>query len=221
MKIDKIIRSKRKTLALEIAHDASLIVRAPERASLNMIQKIVSKKQNWIEKKQEIARKKFNTTLPKKYLNGEKFLFLGKKYKLFIVDNISKPLIFDQNFQLSYKYLNKAKEIFKNWYKGKAYEIIYNKVNYYSLQSGFKYKKINITNAQKRWGSCSNRGNLNFSWRLVMAPEKVIDYVTIHEVTHLKERNHSKKFWSKVELLMPDYKIPQKWLKKNGYILDL
>ncbi len=220
MKIDKIIRSKRKTFALEIAGNASLIVRAPEHASLNLIQKIVHKKQNWIEKKQDIAKKRYKKTT-KKFINGEKFLFLGEMYKLYIADDIDSPLVFNQNFQLSYKHLNKAKEIFVNWYKEKAYEKIPQRVNFYSLISRFKYNKINITNAKKRWGSCSNQRNLNFSWRIVMAPEKVIDYVVIHELVHLKEKNHSKKFWSDVKLLMPNYKTQRQWLKKNGYILDL
>lgn len=221
MKIDKIVRSKRKTLALEIAGDASLIVRAPERASLNLIQKIVYKKQRWIKTKQDIVKKRHKKTTPKKFINGEKILFLGKIYKLYIVNNINLPLIFNQNFQLSYKHLDKAKEIFTNWYKKQAYKKISQRVNFYSLISGFKYNKINITKAQKRWGSCSNQGNLNFSWRLVMAPEKVIDYVVIHELIHLREKNHSKNFWSEVELLMSDYKTHRQWLKKNGHILDL
>ena len=76
----------------------------------------------------------------------------------------------------------------------------------YAKKRGLKYNKINITNAQKRWGSCSSKGNLNFSWRLVMAPLPVLDYVVIHELVHLEERNHGKSFWDKVKMLMPDHK---------------
>lgn len=85
----------------------------------------------------------------------------------------------------------------------------------------FKYNKVNITNAQRRWGSCSAKGNLNFSWRLIMASLSVIDYVIVHELVHLEEKNHGRSFWTKVKLLMPDYKKHEDWLKKNGYLLTL
>ena len=84
-----------------------------------------------------------------------------------------------------------------------------------------KYDKIIITGAMKRWGSCSSKGNLNFAWRLVMAPIDIIDYVVVHELSHIVHRNHSKRFWEQVETIFPDYKIKRKWLKEYGCTMVL
>jgi len=218
-KIDRIIRSKRKTLALEIARDASLIVRAPERTSLDYIEKVVYKKRFWIQEKQKIAREKYRKMTPKEFVNGEGFLYLGDTYRLSIVADSDIPLSFDKEFWLSKNYLLNAKQVFITWYKKEAHQKIKERLDWYSTLFGLKYNKFNITDAQKRWGSCSAKGNLHFSWRLIMAPLKIIDYVVIHELIHLTEKNHSKKFWSKVRILLLDYERHREWLKDNGDLL--
>ena len=80
---------------------------------------------------------------------------------------------------------------------------------------------LKFNNAQKRWASCSPKNNLNFSWRLIMAPIGVVDYVVVHELVHLEEKNHSKEFWRKVKVLLPQYERYERWLKKYGYLLRL
>ena len=219
IKIDKIVRSKRKTLALEIAYDAGLIVRAPEGAPLGYIEKVVYDKRFWIQEKQKITRKKYEKIIPKKFVNGERFLYLGNTYCLSIVTCGAVPLSLDKEFRLSRNYLPHARQVFITWYKQEAQQKIKEKLDWYSTLFGLKYNKFKITGAQKRWGSCSVKGNLHFSWRLIMAPSKIIDYVVIHELVHLREKNHSKKFWSKVKVLLSDYERHRKWLKDNGYLL--
>jgi len=221
IKIDQIIRSNRKTIALQITEDGLLIVRAPLHLDEEKIRKVVIKHKKWIEeKKKEIERKdpKFSK---KEFVNGEGFLYLGKYYKLYIVKNQSQPLRFENGFYLSESALSKAKEIFIEWYKKQAFEKISERVSFYASVGGFKYKKINITSAMKRWGSCSPDNSLNFSWRLIMAPLPVIDYVVVHELAHTLEKNHSKNFWSIVKMLMPNYKKQETWLKENGHLLRL
>ncbi|MFH1781264.1 MAG: M48 family metallopeptidase, partial [Patescibacteria group bacterium] len=74
---------------------------------------------------------------------------------------------------------------------------------------------------KKRWGSCSSRGSIYFNWRVIMAPPLVIDYIIVHEMSHLIHRNHSPKFWKQVELILPDYKVRKKWLRDHGDRMDL
>lgn len=219
IKIDKIVRSKRKTLALEIACDAGLIVRAPEGASLDYIEKVVYEKRFWIQEKQKITREKYKKMAPKEFVNGEGFLYLGDTYRLSIVARGDVPLSFDKEFRLSRNYLLNARQVFITWYKQEAHQKIKERLDWYSTLLGLKYNKFKITDAQKRWGSCSVKGNLHFSWRLIMAPLKIIDYVVIHELVHLREKNHSKKFWSKVKVLLSDYERHREWLKDNGDLL--
>ena len=221
IEIEKIIRTKRKTIALHITDDATLIVRAPLKASEKTIMGVVLKHKKWIEEKKREIKARDPKFSPKEFVNGEGFLYLGEWYRLKIEDNQEVPLKFENGFYLSRKALPQAKDVFIEWYKNMAYEKISERVNWYAQQRGFKYKKVNITSAQKRWGSSSSNGNLNFPWRLIMAPLTVIDYVVIHELVHTVERNHSKAFWGKVKMLMPNYQIHKEWLRKNGYLLRL
>jgi hypothetical protein len=90
-----------------------------------------------------------------------------------------------------------------------------------ATELGLVYASLRITSARRRWGSCGPKGTLNFSWRLVMAPPPVIDYVIVHELAHLEIRNHSRLFWERVARWSPDYKQQQAWLKANGRLLSL
>ena len=221
MKIEKIIRSKRKSIAMYINDDAVLIVRAPFNTSEETINKVVLKYKNRLQKTQKEVQLR-NLKLNKKEFNtGEKFLYLGNYYNLKLVNNPEILLDFKDEFLLSKEYLSYAKNIFIIWYKRRAYETISQRVRLYAQKRGFKYNKINITNAQKRWGSCSHQGNLSFTWRLIMAPLPIIDSVVVHELVHLETKNHSKAFWNKVGSLDPEYKEHKDWLKNNRHLLRL
>ena len=202
-----------------INDDAALIVRAPFNISEKMLNKVVLKHEDRLQKMQkevQIRNLNFNK---KEFINGERFLYLGNYYHLKLVGNQEALLDFKDEFLLSKKYLSDAKDIFVIWYKKRAYETISQRVKLYAQKKGFKYNKINITNARKRWGSCSHQGNLNFTWRLIMAPLSIIDSVVLHELVHLEMKNHSKAFWNKVGILNPEYKEHKDWLKNNGYLL--
>lgn len=107
-----------------------------------------------------------------------------------------------------------AKE--KEAYRREAKELIERKAKNYSERMQITYHRITIREQKTRWGSCSSKGNLNFNWRLILAPESVLDYVVIHELAHLIELNHSSRFYQIVERWMPDYRTQQEWLRKNG-----
>ncbi len=219
IRVDKIIRSKRRTIALEVARDATLIVRAPYRTPFDFIEKVVFKKRFWIKEKQEIVRDRYQRIVPKEFVSGEGFLYLGNMYKLEFIDDVDMPIVFNNGFKIARKNYDAAKEILIAWYKAQASHKISERVNWYSSLSGLKYNRIKISDAQRRWGSCSAKGNLNFSWRLIMAPFRVMDYVVVHELAHLEEKNHSKAFWNKVKTMLPDYGQYRKWLKENTHLL--
>jgi predicted metal-dependent hydrolase len=218
IKIDKVIRSKRRTIALEIGRDATLIVRAPESLSLDYIEKLVYKKRAWIEKKQERARIRYARVASREFVNGEEFLYLGAFYPLSIVAGTDIPLTLSngREFRLSRDYHPHARQVFITWYKIEAYTMIKRRLGRYSALSGLGYNKFDITDARRRWGSCNTKGHLRLSWRLIMAPLRVIDYVIVHELVHLTEKNHSEEFWERVRIFLPEYKKDRKWLKVNG-----
>jgi predicted metal-dependent hydrolase len=215
LKINKLIRSKRKTLAILVKHDGSVIVRAPMKTPEKAIWEFVEQHRAWIEKKKTEVLSA-DVVLPKQYEPGETFLFLGESYPLDIVKHQRQPLVFDGTFKLSEAASARAEKVFEHWYRQQARRIIQERAEFYAKQYGFQYQGIKITSARTRWGSCSRNGSLNFSWRLIMAPLEQVDYVVVHELAHTVHHNHSKRFWKKVETVLPDYKERQKWLKKHG-----
>ncbi len=106
-------------------------------------------------------------------------------------------------------------------YRKAAKQYIYERVEYYLPFTGGSYTALRIGDQKTRWGSCSSNKTLSFSWRLMLAPPRVLDYVVIHELCHLTYMNHSKEFWAKVESIDPDYREHRKWLKENGDTLIL
>lgn len=100
--------------------------------------------------------------------------------------------------------------------KEQARMVLTAKTDEYAKQIGVAYTKIRIGNQKTRWGSCSSRGTISYNWRLIMMPEAIMDYVVVHELCHLKEMNHSVRFWKLVASILPDYQECREWLKKNG-----
>jgi len=219
--IDRLIRTRRKTIALVIERDGSLTVRAPMKMTEARIHDFVGRHADWVIKHQEQAR---TSPLPgsKRYIEGETFLFLGQSYPLAIVSHQRLALTFDNNaFLLAVSALPKAEQVFTRWYKTQAARVLSERILLLSTKYDLPFGKIRITSARTRWGSCSSRGTISFTWRLVMAPAEVVDYVVIHELVHMKIKNHSKTFWGRVEAIYPGYKKNILWLKKNGRYLTL
>ncbi len=202
IEIKELIRSKRRTITLQIKPDGSLIVKAPLRVDISRIYSFISQKNNWIITKQlqmQQQKKLHDEQRFQRDLERENYVFfLNEKLPLKIAKN---QLI--------------------SWYKKEALNYIIKRVDHYTNLAKLKYRNVKINNAKKRWGSCSSLGNINFSWRLIMAPKEVVDYVVVHEISHLRHQNHSKKFWRHVEILIPDYQKHRQWLKQHGFLLDI
>ena len=220
IKIDKIVRSNRKTVALIVTQDATLVVRAPVFTPMEHIERLVNKKSSWIRQKiaEVIKRSK---PITKEFVDGEGFLYLGKLYELHIVDDASLMIKLKDRLYISKNVLPHARQAIAQWYKEQALRVIRERCAWYAKITGCKPASVKITNAQKRWGSCGPRGTLNFSWRLIMAPVEVIDYLVVHELVHIGQPDHSRLFWAKVKSILPDYKKREKWLKQNGRLLTL
>jgi len=221
MKIDQIIRSNRKSFGLEIKPDGRLIVRAPEGATDDLIELMVAKKAGWIEKTQARLAKQYPTLKAKTFTPGEHFWYLGKKYPLRLTDQQRPLLDLDAGFHLFKGAQNRARDIFIEWYREETRQITNDIIQKYIGQYQFKINRVHITSARTRWGSCSGKNNLNFTYRLSMAPLEIIDYVVVHELVHTKVRNHSKAFWHSVAKIKPGFEKDRKWLKEHGALLTL
>ena len=219
--IKQIIRSDRRTLLLQVTPDASLIVRAPKKVSEETILTFVQNKIKWILYHQKKARESYRPFVKREFVDGETFLYLGDWHMLSVVHDGMPPLVLKENqFLLSKSFLSDAKKVFGQWYRKKAREVFLDRVRYYAETAGLRFQKMRVSGARKRWGSCGPKGTLNLSWRLIMAPMEVIDYVVVHELVHLEVRNHSRNFWDKVRIFYPNHQSAEHWLKANSRLLD-
>ena len=104
-------------------------------------------------------------------------------------------------------------------YRKEARRRITERAAYFAEKMGVDYGRIAIKAAKTRWGSCSAQGNLNFHWKLILMPPAILDYVVVHELAHRIEMNHSPRFWTQVERILPDYRERRRWLKENGGLI--
>ena len=220
IKIHRVIRSRRRTIALVVGSDATLTVRAPVQTPMVYIEDLVHKKLQWIRAK--IAQVESRPRVrQKRFVNGESFLYLGDLYRLRVVSNAEAPFVFQKEFMLASERQFEARKLLLGWYKEQARKKIPDRVKLYAHRLGMEVGPIKVTDARKRWGSCGKGNSLNFSWRLIMAPLHVLDYVVIHELAHTVERNHSRTFWNKIATMCPAYRTSMQWLKRNEHLMQI
>jgi len=193
------------------------------------IKNFVEEKRDWIEA--QLKKHPPRTKEVKKYLDGDKILFLGSQHSLRIITTTTPgrtqislegqclTVSISDHFGEAQR-TEEVKKSLSRWFLEKGIEEITQKVNLYSEKLGVSYAKITLKNVSSIWGSCSARNNLNFNQHLIMAPHEVIDYVVIHEVCHLVHRDHSSRFWGLVRSLDLDYKKHRLWLRQNQYLLS-
>jgi predicted metal-dependent hydrolase len=219
------VRSARKSVALVVETDGRVIVRAPFKVPQAYLAAWVAEKAGWVgEKRAEMVRRAQApgraAGSPRRFAVGEQFLYLGQAYPLEIRTGQRPDLLFAGRFSLSATAGDRACQVFENWYRGEARAYFRRRVDELARQHGFTVNGLRLSSARTRWGSCGPTGTLNLNWRLIMAPPDVIDYVILHELAHLRERNHSARFWSLVAALAPGYQTQRKWLKTNGGSLN-
>lgn len=220
--ITELIRTERKTIALIVRRDGQLVVRAPFSATDEAIHALIEKKSAWIQSKQKLVRETYPVFKPKEYVNGEGFWYLGKIYRLEIIETRTERLLtLSDNFYLAQSALPQAGNVFERWYRAQAKQVLSERAAWYADKHGYAIPAVKITDARTRWGSCSAHDSVSFAWRLVMAPMPVIDYLVAHELAHLLVKNHSTEFWGKVSLMMPNYEQQIEWLEINGHLLNL
>ncbi len=205
-------RSKRKSISIYIK-DANVEVRAPYLVPLKDIETFVFSKLDWI--KSNLKKQKENK-LKEKNLEvapSKQIEILGNVYT-FQIHNISKYKIFNDLILIPENY---NKEDFLLFIRKFAKKYLKNRVQELADFYGFNYKSISIKDTKTRWGSCSSKNNLNFSYKLMFCNSDVVDYVIIHELSHTKQKNHSKKFWDLVSNCCPDYKSKKLYLKQHNY----
>ena len=211
----KIVKSNRKTLSLIINNKGDLIVRSPLNYKDSVIFDFINKKANWIiQKRTEMLE---NNVKPLKLVDGEQISLLGQTY-LIQLSNV-KSVKVNGNYLILPTQNSKTRLV--SYLKRTLKKLIEEKISKMNQVYNFKYNKISISSAKTNWGSCSGTKNLHFTYKLMLCPEKVIDYIVIHELVHTEIKNHSKTYWRNVKKIYPYYKECERWLKDNRAITEL
>jgi len=218
-------RKRKKTISLQIGDNSDITVYAPYFTPVGEISRFVEEKRSWIDRAMRRQALLLSQHQEKAYATGENFYYLGKAYPL---ETCFEPLenagvIFWRGrfFLNCPAYRDMKKYYFVSWYKKKAKEHIPIRVEHFSRELNLQPGGIRITSARSRWGSCSEDNSLAFSFRLIMAPPEVIDYVVVHELTHMCQKNHSSKFWRLMIEAMPDFAIHRRWLRDHHKLFEL
>lgn len=214
----EIIKSRRKTIALVIDNDGELIVRAPFYASTYDIMEFIEEKQDWITEKSIEMKKRYESRKELTLDEGETIPYLGRE--CVVHRGFVKNVYFDGESFLIPDGEN-AKEKLVAWYRKEALRVFSIRVSEIAQSMGVEPCGISITGARTRWGSCSYKNKLNFSWRLLMCPEEVVDYVIVHELCHIYHKDHSRDFWRSVSKVDTRYKEHEKWLKENERLMEV
>lgn len=203
-------------------------VSAPARASKGEIQAFIEKNREWIlenwTKLQETVVKSRRV-----YVTGERIFYLGKELTLQIIDTPHKMIsaLYKKETEVleikmpqelqGERRQEALREILEKWYKQKARTVFLQKLNCWSEQMGVSFNQFRLKEQKTRWGSCSSLSNINLNWRAIMAPEPVLDYLVIHELSHLRYMNHSQEFWENVARYCPEHGLYRKWLREKGH----
>lgn len=221
-------KKNRNSVQLKIQPSTLLAITAPTKFPIDSIEKILQQKSSWILKKilhlESVAKNPINKTIS----HGAILLYLGQPHTLIFVETKNKPgNIYEQDHQIfipiskiTTNQEDPSIEIrLQHWYRQQAQQRLLEKTVFWSKQIAVRPQRITIKDQKTRWGSCSSKSNINYNWRIIMAPPAVIDYLVIHELCHLRFPNHSTLFWQEVARFSPNFKEYRTWLKNNGTIL--
>lgn len=216
--------AKRRTIGISVERDGQLILATPPEVPMETLEKVVNDKRLWIYSKL-IEKESFNPpTAAKDYVAGESFYYLGRSYRLNLVDGVKgkPPLrLYQSRFELQREARPQGREEFIRWYCDRLHPILNTQIAALVDRVEASPRSVQVRDLGYRWGSCGHQGDLYFHWRVAMLPRSAIEYLTVHEMVHLIEPHHNRAFWDRVARILPDFEERKRWLAENGVNYDL
>lgn len=219
----RVIRRNRKTVGIKVTDEGEVIVTSPFGVSEKTIYNIIKEKEEWIVGKVSLMKKAMSFE-KREIKDGCKFWFLGKELELEIINSdkvMQNSKIENEKIRVFIGLNDVVKDRIIKLYRREAEKILNERTDIYSKIIGVNPNKVFIKDQKTLWGSCSSRKNINYNYRIIMAPIEIVDYIVVHELCHLIHMNHSKSYWNTVQSILPDYQQRRKWLKSNGYMLRI
>jgi len=198
---------RRKTLGLTVDRAGELVVHAPESASEDELRRWVRRKMVWVHQKLALKEELAGSAQHPDFVSGESIFYLGRNYRLKLVDDQDEPLHFDgQWFFLRRKDRHDAPQHFRQWYLDAGTQWLCKRVGAWESRAGATPSRLSVGDLGFRWGSCGKNHVLYFNWRALQLPVRLVDYVIVHELVHLRERNHTPEFRRILDCVLPDWR---------------
>ena len=219
--------SQRKTTDIVIERNGQVVVRPPAGLTPEQVDALVDSRRMWIYRNLAEWKDLNAAAVAREWVNGETFLYLGKAYRLSLVSGQDCALkLKEGRFCLSRELIEQggtqsAREAFEAFYTDKGQQRFANRVAHYAPKVGVEVSRIRVKDMGYRWASCGRTGTLNFHWKCMMAPPRIIDYIAVHELCHFHHRNHSDAFWNEVDKVLPDWRERKEWLRARGASLEI
>jgi len=213
MPADRVLRSRRKTLAIEIRPDGQVWVRAPLHVPQAYIDQFLAAKADWIQRKLQLVQQRRQPGPEESGVEAQGVYYLGELFPLQPAPGARSAQIHGKTIRVPPGNPLEMKTHFAHFYRREAQKMFPMLVSLLAARHGFSPSKVRISSARTRWGSCSSKGTVSLTWRLVMLPMPLIEYVILHELTHLKHHNHNDQFWSALQAILPDYALRRKQLR--------
>lgn len=217
----EVVRTKRKKTASIEIKDGLIRVLVPNSLTDKRVDTLLEQRASWINKKIRLQAE-MPSYKAKEYVNGETFTYLGRNYRLKLVNTDTTTTRLKNGYLEVPAQGEKAIHAsLTDWYTSHALAKLEEKTCRYAKTLSVEPSSVTVKDYKSRWGSCSTSGDITYNWRIIMAPHRIVDYVVIHELCHLVEHNHSDKYWKQVESLVPDYRERRAWLKTNANTLAI
>lgn len=222
-----LIRSDRKTADIVIERSGDVIVRAPNGIDDEKVREAVADRALWVHRSLTEWEDLNSSRRHRPLVQGQGFAYLGRSYRLkFIEDSDTLLRLKNGRWELSEAFVARegeaaARKAFRDFYATKGMQIFTERVRQLAPCVGVEPGQVAVKELGYHWASCGGGGALNFHWKTLMAPQAVIDYIVVHELCHLRHRDHSDAFWNEVDKVMPCYRERKEWLRQNGAALDL
>ena len=218
--IAEIIRTHRRKSANIRVEEGSVSVIVPANTSAEKIDQLIAAKRRWIREKITLHQES-TVASSKQFVSGEAFAYLGRNYRLKVEQGPFAPVrLLSGRLVVSLPQGAEQPQMIRNalvrWYKRQAEQKLNEKVKRFAPLVGVEPAGVGIKTFKSRWGSCTTKGKLEFNWTIMMAPNRMVDYVVIHELCHLVRHDHSSEYWKEVARVMPDYANCRDWLRMNA-----
>ncbi len=207
----------RRTLQITVDRGGELILTAPVTCATSVMERFVREKRFWIY--QKLAEKEVLAPAAsvKRYVSGEGFYYLGRSYRLLLVDNQDVPVkLTAGRFKMRRADAGHGRAHMVAWYKDHARKWLTGRVERFVNRVDVAPSAITVQDLGYRWGSCGKGERLYFHWKTILLPPRIVEYVVVHELVHLHEPHHSKAFWQRLERVLPDYAGRKAWLAEFG-----